>query len=286
MVSKGKIKKSLIMTQREMQAINKKLSGAKINQQDSNYLSKFVRPKLKEIDSINAKSLLNKLAYNQKAISIEKRIKKIILKKLKNVDSITLYGSAIQENYKNYNDVDVLVIVKRKFWKKLGEKYKTILKIKEKAKKYSINLDLEIYDKKTFQESYSSNISLIYQLKNRKTIYGKLKLANKLTINKLDLRMKVDYSILNDRNPDGQEIYKAIRNLILINLILKKIISNEKLNKSINEEIGKKLISKLKINEESLVQRKIALLYLKELLNLTLRKMKSEKWEKIVLSNP
>jgi len=286
MVSKGKIKKSLIMTQREMQAINKKLSGAKINQQDSNYLSKFVRPKLKEIDSINAKSLLNKLAYNQKAISIEKRIKKIILKKLKNVDSITLYGSAIQENYKNYNDVDVLVIVKRKFWKKLGEKYKTILKIKEQAKKYSINLDLEIYDKKTFQESYSSNISLIYQLKNRKTIYGKLKLANKLTINKLDLRMKVDYSILNDRNPDGQEIYKAIRNLILINLILKKIISNEKLNKSINEEIGKKLISKLKINEESLVQRKIALLYLKELLNLTLRKMKSEKWEKIVLSNP
>lgn len=274
------------MTQREMQAINKKLSGAKINQQDSNYLSKFVRPKLKEIDSINAKSLLNKLAYNQKAISIEKRIKKIILKKLKNVDSITLYGSAIQENYKNYNDVDVLVIVKRKFWKKLGEKYKTILKIKEQAKKYSINLDLEIYDKKTFQESYSSNISLIYQLKNRKTIYGKLKLANKLTINKLDLRMKVDYSILNDRNPDGQEIYKAIRNLILINLILKKIISNEKLNKSINEEIGKKLISKLKINEESLVQRKIALLYLKELLNLTLRKMKSEKWEKIVLSNP
>jgi len=284
-MTRKKKRKSLILTPKELEVINKKLSGTKLTQQDSNYLSKFIRPKLKEIDLINARALLNQLTYNQKAISIENRIKKTILKNLEDVDSITLYGSAIQNNYIKYNDVDVLVVVKKKSWKKLGEKYRKILKIKKQAKKHSINLDLEIYDKKTFQGSYYSNASLIYQLKDKKTIYGKLRLINKIEIPKLDLRMKMDYSILEDENVKGLEIYKAIRNLALINLILKKIINNKKLNNLVSEEIGENLITKLKKNKESVIERKISLLHLKRLLKSTFKKIEGVKWEKIVLSN-
>ena len=125
MVSKSKQKNksknnrtSKILTNKELQIINKKLSKAKLTQQDSNYLSKYIRPKLREIKTINAQELLNKLDYNQKSISIEKKIKQIILKNIKNIDSITIYGSAIQNNYKKYNDIDVMVITKEKSWKK------------------------------------------------------------------------------------------------------------------------------------------------------------------------
>lgn len=285
MVNKRNKLKNLIWTPHEKEVIKKKLSGAKLKQQDSNYLSKFIRPKLKEMILIEADGLLNKLCYNQKAISIEKRIKYLILKNLKEVDSITLYGSAIQNNYISYNDIDVLIIVKRKFWEKLREKYKKILEIKHALKKYSLNTDLEIYDKKTFYKLYSKNPSLVYQLKDRKTIYGRLKLKNKIEISKLDLRMKLDYSII-DKEANGLEIYKAIRNLILIRLILEKIINNQVLNKLIKEEVGEKLSSKLKNNQESSIEKKIAMLHLKELLNLTLRKLENEKWEKMTLLNP
>ncbi len=277
---------SLILTKKEMEVIDKKLKNMKLTQQDSNYLSKFVRPKLREISLIDARYLLCKLEYNQKIASIEKRIKEIILKKIKNVISITLYGSAIQNNYKNYNDLDVLILVNKKFWKKLGEKYRQILEIKKVAKKYSLNLDLEIYDKKIFQRSYPSNISLIYQLKDKKSIYGHLKLPSKLEIPKLNLRMKIDYSILEGEKHRGLEIYKAIRNLILINLVLKRTIDNKELINSINKELGENLANKLKSNKESGIDRKIAFLHLNQLLRLILKKLKESKWEKIVLLNP
>lgn len=288
MVSKksGKTLGSLILTKKEVEVIGKKLQNMRLSQQDSNYLSRFVRPKLREISLIDAGSLLSKLEYNQKIASIEKRIKRIILKKIKEVESITLYGSAIQNNYKNYNDLDVLVIVKRKFWKKLREKYKKTLEVKETAKKYSLNLDLGVYDKKTFQKSYPYNISLIYQLKDRKTIYGHLKLPSRIEIPKLDLRMKVDYSILGDGENSGPEIYKAIRNLILISLILKKIVNNRELVNSVNKEIGENLADRLRSNKEVDIDRKIAFLHLNQLLKLILKKLKESKWEKIVLSNP
>jgi len=67
-------KKSLVLTPKELRVIKKKLSGAKMNQQDSNYLSRYIRPKLKEIKEIDAKLLLEKLEYNQKGLSIEKKI--------------------------------------------------------------------------------------------------------------------------------------------------------------------------------------------------------------------
>ncbi len=283
MIRKKLENKTMIFTNRELEVINKKLSGARLTQQDSNYLSKFVRPKLIEIESIKARDLLDKLSYNQKAISMEKRIINVILKKIKNVSSITIYGSVIQNNYKDYNDVDVLVITNKKYWKKLSEKYMIILKLKQKLKRY-LNLDLQLYDLKNFNKSYQSNISLVYQLKDSKTIYGKLKLKKKIKIPKLDIRMKLDYSVVDD-DDKGIEIYKAIRNVILINLILNKIIDNKMLIDSINNDVGSNLSKKLKSNKESIIERKIALLYLKKALKLALKKINKSKWEKIVLLN-
>jgi predicted nucleotidyltransferase len=276
-------RQSLVLTPREIQVINKKIHGKKLTQQDSNYISRYVRPKLKEIEKINALSLLSHLEYNQKAISIEKKIKKVLLDDLGSVDSITLYGSAIQNNYTDYNDTDVLVIVKKPLWKSLREKYKKISGLKNHLKEKSINIDLQILDKKTFIASYPSSPSLIYQLKDNKVIYGKLELPQKKQIYKIDLNMKLDWSNIENISPRGIDIYKAIRNAILVQLLCKGIVDNQILIESIYQELGKNLIEKLKNNKESKIQRRYALYYLKELLQKTRQQIKGDLWEKIEL---
>ena len=60
-----------ILTKKELEVINKKITGEKLTQQDSNYLSRYIRPKLKKISQIEAKKLLNLISYNQKKNSIE-----------------------------------------------------------------------------------------------------------------------------------------------------------------------------------------------------------------------
>ena len=108
---------STIFTKRELEVIHRKMSNTKLNQTDSNYLSRFIRPKLREIITFDAKEILNKMEYNQKIKSIENKIKKVILGSLKEVDSIILYGSAIQNNYKDYNDIDIMIVTKSKIYK-------------------------------------------------------------------------------------------------------------------------------------------------------------------------
>lgn len=275
--------KNIIWSNRENEVLKKRLSGARLSQQESNYLSRFIRPKLRKIMNINAESLLSKLEYNQMIKSIEGKIKKILLSEITDIDSITLYGSVILNNYKNYNDIDILVVVKKKSWEKIGEKYKKIFKIKKLADKEGLNLDINIYDKNDFNNSYQTNISLIYQLKDSKTIHGNLKLKTKLEVSKLDLRMKVDYSIINSE--ESLEIYKALRNLILVDLLLEKIVDNEILNQRLIWEVGGGIIEKLKSDNVTNNERKIALLHLKRLLNLVLKKIEKLKCQKIVLSN-
>ena len=278
-------KESLLLTKRELEVIDKKLNKMKLTQQDSNYLSKYVRPKLMEMSLIDSNRLLLQLKYSQKIPAIEKRIKRLILAHVKNVGSITIYGSAVYNNYNNYNDIDVIVAVKRKFWKKLGEKYRLIIEIKNKAKKQGLSLDLEIYTEEEIYKSYPSNASLIYQLRNSKTIYGMLKLPSKMEVYKLALRMKADYSIIEDNLSEisGLELYRAIRNLWVIILIMDKIIDNVLLNKTIEDELGKNLVHKLKDNLCTLTEKRIAFLYLNELLKNTLDDLDREKWEKLQL---
>jgi len=277
------IGESLLFTERELDVVDKKLNNVALTQQDSNYLSRFVRPKLREIGSIDSRSLLYRLKYNQKGPAIEKRIKHLVLRDIRNVSSITLYGSVVYNNYHDYKDIDVLVAVRKRFWRKIGEKHRKMIEIKKQAKKQGLNVDIEVYEDKTLCKAYPSNISLVYQLKNRKTIYGKFRLPRKIKIPRLEIRMKIDYSILDDERPDGEEIYKAIRNLWLINLALERIIDNLRLNGIIEDELGKNLVHRLKSNRDSRTDKKIALLYLNKLLKDTLKKVDEARWERIAL---
>ncbi|MBI4454091.1 nucleotidyltransferase domain-containing protein [Candidatus Woesearchaeota archaeon] len=263
-------KQSLLLTNREIIAINKKLGNKKLTQQDSNYLSRFVRPKLKEIAQLDAELLLNQLEYNQQAISIEKKIISLILKNITSVSSITIYGSAIYTNYTGYKDIDVLVVVKNPSWNKLGEKLLMEKKIEKTSK---LKLDIKIYTEDFIYHSYSNNISLIYELASSKTIYGIIKHPKKVLISPLYLRMQADYSVMVLDNIaeiglthiSARDIYSAIRNLLIIKLISYKVVDNCRLNKVMYEDLGKNILAKLRSNNASLKVKEIAHLYLEEL---------------------
>ena len=279
------MKKETILTNREIDVINKKLNNKRLNQQDSNYLSKYVRPKLREIASINAEALLKRLEYNQKSRSIERKIRKLILDNLKDIYAIVLYGSAIQTNYKNYNDIDVLVITKRKSWGKSREKYGIINLLKENAQKIGLNLDIQIIDKSSFYIQYPNNASLIYQLKDSRMIYGKIKLPKEIELSKIYLRMKLDWSDMVDENSEGEEIYHAIRNAVLVKLLLNRIVDNNLLYKELVKEIGNNLLARLKYNKASKIEKRIAINYLQDLAESTRKEIINSKWEKMKLSN-
>ena len=272
--------KSNIFTNKELEVVDKKMKNKKLTQVDSNYLTRFIRPKLKEMVSIDSKFLLDKIEYNQRIKPIEEKIRKIIFRNIKDVQAIIIYGSAIQTNYKDYNDIDILIAIKNKM--NFKEKYRKIIEIKKILTREGIKADLEIYDKKTIEKSYSRSPSLIYQLKDKKIIYGKLNLKKKIELYNIDLKMKLGWSNLED-NPQGVEIYKALRNVILVRLLLNKIVDNKKLKESLNEEIGKNLLERLKNNQESNFDRKIALGYLNILLDQIEKEIGDELWEKIKL---
>ena len=272
-----------ILTAREQEIIDKKIKWLSLTQNESNILSKSIRPKLKEISKINASKLLNKLEYNQKGLSLENKIKKIIIENVKNVASIIIFGSAIQTNYKNYNDIDILIITKDRQWKSPGDKYDIITKLTERANNLRLNIDIQLTDKNSFYLQYSSNPSLIYQLKDSKIIYGKTRIPTKVELSKLDLRMKLDWSDIDDEESNGIEIYQSLRNVILVRLLLNKIVDNEFLVRSVDDELGRNLIARLKNNTASKFERKITLVYIKELSEKTDKEIKEAKWEKIVL---
>lgn len=268
------IQESILITKREAEAINKKLQGKKITQQDSNYLSRYVRPKLKEMMHIDSRALLRKIEYNQKIPAIEKHIKNLILKNIKYVSSITIYGSAIYNNYKDYNDIDVLVTVKKKTWKKTIERALLEKRIRKTSR---LKLDVKLYTDEYVYHHYASDITLIYELKDSKTIYGMLNYKKTIYIPILYLKMHSDYSelILDDIRDNGlryvesRQLYAAIRNLIIIKLIIQKTVDNLKLNQVFEDELGKNIIIKLKNNSKSLTIKNIAYIHLKDIYNNT-----------------
>jgi len=252
--------KSKILTEKAMKIINKKLERKKLTQQDSNYLSRFVRPKLRDMASINPSVLLEKLEYSPKGLSIEKKIKEIILKNLPGVDSIIICGSAIQTSYKEYNDIDVIVAIKKVLPNK--EKNELIRKIEEIGKEQGLNLDVQLYARKSILSQYPHNPSLIYQLKDSKVIYGGLKIPSKIELSNLDLKMKLDWSEGLDNNSEASEIYFALRNAILVSLLINKRIDNYQLRDNLISALGQDLINKLRNNQVSKLEKKLALSYL------------------------
>ena len=274
------MKKSVILTKKELKVIERKLSNKKLGQQDYNYLSTFIRPKLREMSETNAKELLNKLSYNQKAISINNKIKKLILSKVRNVKAIVVYGSTILNNYENYNDIDVLIITGKKLWKTSGGKYKVINEVEKLAKEQRLNLDIQIISEETYESQSYRNPNLIYQLKNSKIIYGKIKLPSISEIYKMDLYMKLDYSTIDDIDSSGEELYKSLRNIILVKLLSNGIVDNNLLNIILTSILGEEILYKLKSNIVSRTEKKNVLQIIKLLEQLASEDLKNQKWEK------
>ncbi len=275
-----------LLTATENKVLNKKLNHQKLNQVEANYLSRAIRPKLRKLEElrkIDVHSLLQKIEYNQKGRAIELKIKKLIKKSIDKLDSIILYGSAVQTNYNSYNDVDALIIIKTKFWNKEKEKYALIKTIKEQAKDLGLILDIQLIERKTFYLKYPSSPDLIYQLKDCKIIYGNIQIPKKIILSKLDLQMKLDWSDIDEINPSGIEIYKAIRNAVLVRLLFNRIIDNQKLKEDLYDEAGKILIDKLKNSSASNIEKKIALIYLNELSKKIREDINGASWERIEL---
>jgi predicted nucleotidyltransferase len=275
-----------LLTQIENKVLNKKLNNKRLNQIEANYLSRAIRPKLRKLEKlnqINIPSILKKIEYNQKGRAIELKIKKLTKESITNLDSIIIYGSAIQTNYHSYKDIDVLIITKKRSWDKEKEKYALIKTIKEKVKNLGLILDIQIIDRKTFYLEYSSSPDLVYQLKDCKIIYGNIKIPKKISFSKLDLQMKLDWSNINNINPEATEIYKALRNAVLVKLLLSKIVDNQRLNDGLYDETGRNIVEKLKNNNASNIERKIALNYLNELSEKIREDIKGGSWEKIEL---
>lgn len=270
-----------VLTKKAIEVINKRLRNEKLNQQDSNYLSRFVRPKLRDMISINAEILLKRLAYNPKALWIERKIKKIILKNIRNVDSIIICGSAIQTHYKEYRDIDIIVAIKKIIHVK--EKEKLIEKIKQIGKKDDLNLDVQIYAKKSVLEQYTHNPSLIYQLKDSKVIYGKFKVSEKVEFSCLDLKMKLDWSEGLNMDSKASEIYYALRNAMLVLLLLNKKIDNYQLRENLVTILGNELLMRLRDNHASRIEKKLALNFLEVLIRYLEIELNKPKWERIVI---
>ena len=275
--------KQSILTNMEKQVINKRLNNEKLTKQDSYYLSKSIRPKLKQIEELSNKNLLQRVQYNPKAKVIEKNVSKFLLKEVKGIKAIILYGSIVQTNYSKYNDIDVLIITKDKMWENNWKKDDIINDLDDKAKKIVLKLDIQILDIKTFLEIYNSNPSLIYQMKDSKVIYGKIEMPKKIELPKIVLKMKLDWSDLDSINPSGEEIYNCIRNTLLVRLILTKIIDNFSLSNYLIEELGKNLIRNLRENKASKTERKMAIEYLNKINEETLKEINNATWEKIVI---
>ena len=277
------MKENRILTKKAIEVIDKRLKGKKLSQQDSNYLSRFVRPKLRDIMLINAPALLNRLEYNRKSLMIERKIKEIILKNVNNIDSIVICGSAIQTNYREYNDIDV-IIATRKIIGKIDKK-NIIGRVVSEAGKNNLNLDVQIYSKSSILEQYKNNPSLIYQLKDSKVIYGNIKVNDKISLSNMDLKMKLDWSEDLDVNCDADEIYLAIRNAMLVLLLMNRIIDNYQLKQNIYNLLGQDLLDKLRKNEASKIEKEIALNYLRTIIKYLNSELDKKKWERIEIEN-
>ncbi len=272
-----------LLTEREKEIISKKMKGVGLTQNESNILSRYIRPKLKEIRNINPDEILNKIEYNQKARPTENKIKKLVLNNVPKVDSIIVCGSAVQTNYREYNDIDVIIATKKILSNSV--KKELIEEVEKEGKKENLNLDIQIYAKISILNQYSRNPSLIYQLKDSKIIYGKLKIPNKITLSSLDLKMKLDWSEGLDIYSKPEEIYYAIRNAMLVLLLMNKNINNYKLRRNMIEILGADLLIKLKTNRADKLEKKLALNYLNLITAHLENELKNSKLEKIEIKN-
>ncbi len=269
-----------ILTDREREVIRKKLENKRLNQLDSNILTRSVRPKLEAIKSIDANHLMQRLKYNQKSISIENKIRNLILKNLRGVRAIIVYGSYVINNYDNYNDIDVLILVKEPF-ENLGKKYENIDKLEKIAKKENLDLDIQILSQKYYNHRISRSPNLAYQMKDSKIIYGEAEKISNVEISKLDLYMKLDDSDIVSSSSEGEELYRALRNIIMVRLLSLGIISNSLLKYLCDLSLGVGMVNRLRSNKVSKEEKKLVFKIIRLMGSSLTKELKEAQWEKI-----
>ncbi len=264
-----------ILSRREIDVVRKRLNGKKINQTESNYLSRSVRPKLKAAQKAVSFNLLNKLVYRRKKYERTGRVlRNIILNNIfevidkRKVKAVVLYGSYIRNYHVNYRDIDIIVVLRSKIWDNSVEKIKLERDIENRA---NLNLDVNVIFDKDLQMAYSYSPLFQTEFESYEVIYGILKLNRKREINKDYLYVKlleIEPILELWRNLSSRHIYNSLRSCLAIYLFLEKKFGNELILKIMEDNIGKSTVEALAENRANKIQREMGIRYLKYLYDL------------------
>ena len=274
-----------ILSNREIEVVLKRLDNEHITQTESNYLSRSIRPKLKSAEFAVSAELLSLLDYRRKRYEREDSLlKEKIIKAVKkgladDIKAIILFGSYIRNSHTNYRDIDVMVVLNNKTWKNSAEKHRLEMAI-ESSIDVKTDINLIVYDELISLLPYSPLLQT--ELDDYNIVYGDIKLTKKIIIDKEYLYkrlLEVEYVLELGKNIKPKYIYNAIRDCLSIELFLKKIINNKLIMQTIKNNIGKSTVESLMDNKADLIQKDIALKYLKYLYTKLEAALKNEQKE-------
>lgn len=262
---------SPILSPKEIQTILKRLKNKPITQTESNYLSRSIRPKLQAAEQATQLNILSKLDYKRKKYQrndqeLKKQILNAIPKNIqKQIKAIILYGSYLTTNHTNYKDIDLLIILKKKLWSNLKEKSKLKQKIESNTQP---PLDITITTEKSLKEHMPYNPILQSQMQTHKIIHGNITLPKTKKRNKPYLyQLAAEIEAIKGMNKimTARELYHAIRTSIAIIIYLKGNVNNDKIERNMKNILGKEVIKGLRQGKLTKLQRKITIIYLKQL---------------------
>ena len=274
-----------ILSNREIEVVLKRLGNKHITQTESNYLSRSIRPKLKSAEFAVSAELLSLLDYRRKRYEREDSLlKEKIIKAVKkgladDIKAIILFGSYIRNSHTNYRDIDVMVVLNNKTWKNSAEKHRLEMAI-ESSIDVKTDINLIVYDELISLLPYSPLLQT--ELEDYNIVYGDIKLTKKIIIDKEYLYkrlLEVEYVLELGKNIKPKYIYNAIRDCLSIELFLKKMINNKLIMQTIKNNIGKSTVESLMDNKADLIQKDIALKYLKYLYTKLEAALKNEQKE-------
>ena len=265
-----KSKLGLILSRREIEVVTKRLDNIPITQTESNYLSRSIRPKLKSAAFATKNNLLRLLDYKRKKYERKDLIlNKMILLALKDilrdVQAVIIFGSYIMNRHTNYQDIDIMVVLKRRLWKGTIDKFRLEKNIESRIHSKT-DINFVVY--KDLKQNFQSSPLLQTQLEYSKSIYGKINLNKAILINEKYLYAKlldIETVIELGKDLEGKYIYNGIRGCLAIELFLKKIINNRLIINRIKDDIGESTMESLRKNTANKIQRDIGLRYLKYL---------------------
>ena len=172
-----------------------------------------------------------------------------------------------------------MVVLNNKTWKNSAEKHRLEMAI-ESSIDVKTDINLIVYDELISLLPYSPLLQT--ELEDYNIVYGDIKLTKKIIIDKEYLYkrlLEVEYVLELGKNIKPKYIYNAIRDCLSIELFLKKIINNKLIMQTIKNNIGKSTVESLMDNKADLIQKDIALKYLKYLYTKLEAALKNEQKE-------